>query len=527
MKQYRLSAIRLVGFHNYGDVLIPVRGDLFVVGANESGKTTILDAVHLVLSGEQDLEWNAAASPTGRRKSGRTLQGIILRANMAGQATRLGGSISYAVVQLDSVDSSAQPTSLIFGASVTDMHTQIQKWAAVAPVRAEDLPLTESLDDGARRILDRDEFEARLGHRLHKGPRGLGDYRVSLASKLFNNREHFDEVTRLWRTGKSYHEIATTARDVGDVFRQVLPPPDPEPFRKIAKGFRDIAGIESELQELSRDVEALLNLRTLLDELREAREAFRRYCYVRESWSVRDRNAHFHALHNRRDSALVRAEHLQKQIVRHLERLSRIDEQLAIHRESDAYKLLASLEAKELELKRIESRLINLGNKLQSEKSRLEQANKSCKEKRLTAEQELANVRGQLDRMCDAAGEEAADVLVDLRSLLSRLPTNVDESPDEDNIRAAAVTVQQGIDHEISRVNERLEDTMRQNREFEHVMCELDKQLRRIDEFGDLVPLLPGLDEVLLNLKRNSSDTRFCSSIWNGDRKQPRRNNRQ
>jgi predicted ATP-dependent endonuclease of OLD family len=48
MKHYRLSAIRLVGFHNYDDVLIRVRGDLFVVGANESGKTTILDAVHLV-----------------------------------------------------------------------------------------------------------------------------------------------------------------------------------------------------------------------------------------------------------------------------------------------------------------------------------------------------------------------------------------------------------------------------------------------------------------------------------------------
>ena len=61
MKRLHLSAVRLVGFHNYEDELIAVRGDLFMVGTNESGKTTVVDAVHLVLSGEQDFEWNAAA----------------------------------------------------------------------------------------------------------------------------------------------------------------------------------------------------------------------------------------------------------------------------------------------------------------------------------------------------------------------------------------------------------------------------------------------------------------------------------
>ena len=90
---------------------------------------------------------------------------------MAGQSTRPGGSISYAVVELEPVESNGGPTSLIFGASAMDMHTQVQKWGAVVTRRAEDVPLTEPQPDGTQRILDRDEFEARVIHRIHKGPR--------------------------------------------------------------------------------------------------------------------------------------------------------------------------------------------------------------------------------------------------------------------------------------------------------------------------------------------------------------------
>ena len=59
MNRFRLRAIRLVGFHNFADELIQVDGDLFVIGSNESGKTTILDALHLAISGGQHLDFNA------------------------------------------------------------------------------------------------------------------------------------------------------------------------------------------------------------------------------------------------------------------------------------------------------------------------------------------------------------------------------------------------------------------------------------------------------------------------------------
>lgn len=502
MKKLRLSAVRLVGFHNYEDVLIRVRGDLFVVGANESGKTTLLDAVHLALSGEQNLDWNAAASIAGPRRSGRTLQGIILRANMAGQSTRPGGSISYAVVELEPAESNGSPTSLVFGASVMDMHTQVQKWGAVVMRRAEDLPLTETQPGGTQRILDRDEFETQLNHRIHKGSRGLGDYRTAIAVRLFRDREQFDEVTRLWRTAKSYREIASTARNIGEVLRQVLPAPDPEPFQKIAKGFRDIAGIESELLELSRDVEALHNLRTLLEETRDARETFRRYVYVRESWRVDKYQVLLKETRTQRDQATAHVEKLQRQIARDEEQSSLIRERLAMLRESDGYKLAASLEAKEQELGRCDRRVTDLRDKLRDEKIRFESAQAACEQKRQSANRELAHALAGLEGIVGRLSEGPPEIVNELRLLLSMVPSAVDDPLNIDAISNATASVRQRLDVAASQADERITRARRQWQELEQQLRDANQQLRRIEQFDDLVPELPGLDEVLLRLRQ-------------------------
>ena len=59
---YQIRVVRLINFHNFIDETIPVQGSLFLMGNNGTGKTTIIDAIHLALTGGQQLMYNAATA---------------------------------------------------------------------------------------------------------------------------------------------------------------------------------------------------------------------------------------------------------------------------------------------------------------------------------------------------------------------------------------------------------------------------------------------------------------------------------
>ena len=73
-ENYRITAVRVVEFHNLGTttIEIPEGGHLFLLGDNGSGKTTILDAIHLVLTAGREMEFNSAARRRGRKGFWRT-----------------------------------------------------------------------------------------------------------------------------------------------------------------------------------------------------------------------------------------------------------------------------------------------------------------------------------------------------------------------------------------------------------------------------------------------------------------------
>ncbi len=246
-----IRTIRMVNFHNFVDETIDVErgGHLFLLGDNGSGKTTVLDAVHYVLSGGQ-LELNAAARVGGRAGEGRSIQGIVLRQDFERGVRSEGGAIAYAAVEL--VDEERGGVlSLGVGIEATTLEARVTRWGFVVPGPMEDVPLVVERD-GARYPATREGLRAAIAADAGAGEvfYRIGDYRAAVAARLFGGPAHHGDACRFWSMAKAYREIVTGARDFGALFRQLLPAPDPKVFGEILRSLRGIADMQAALGEL-------------------------------------------------------------------------------------------------------------------------------------------------------------------------------------------------------------------------------------------------------------------------------------
>ncbi len=71
-KMKTLTKIRLINWHYFTDETIDVKGSVLFSGDNASGKSTILDAIQLVLTTN-----TRRFNPAANEKSKRTLQGYV------------------------------------------------------------------------------------------------------------------------------------------------------------------------------------------------------------------------------------------------------------------------------------------------------------------------------------------------------------------------------------------------------------------------------------------------------------------
>jgi len=226
-ESYKITAVRLVEFHNLGTttIEIPEGGHLFLLGDNGSGKTTILDAVHLVLTAGREMEFNSAARVAGSKDSGgRTYQGIVLRYNaVTGRTTREAG-ITYAAVELRS--DTGRVCSLVVGLSARGMDVQYERWGGIASVGVSELPLM--IEDGGRlRAASQSEFKSGMASLTGgKYYPHINDYANAVGARLFGGEVKYADVCKLLRTGKAYREIAARAANYDDLFRQLLEDPN-------------------------------------------------------------------------------------------------------------------------------------------------------------------------------------------------------------------------------------------------------------------------------------------------------------
>src|ERR1051325_1271549 len=176
---FLLSDWKCVNWHNLltlpgpatGPELTRIKGDVFNLGPNESGKSTWLDGLHAALTMGKPpyMEWNSASDPSTSaqklREKGRNLNGIIFRVGLQG-AARTQPVIVYFAFEATN-PATREVYSIGVGAWATGLKADPECWGFIIPK-----PLVEvHLKDEAH-VFDRAELEQRYGNdKVHSLPR--------------------------------------------------------------------------------------------------------------------------------------------------------------------------------------------------------------------------------------------------------------------------------------------------------------------------------------------------------------------
>ncbi|MBW2659902.1 MAG: hypothetical protein JRC87_10000 [Deltaproteobacteria bacterium] len=275
---YLIRSIRMINFHNFTDETIYIEdgGHLFLLGDNGCGKTTILDAVHYVLTAGQSMEWNSAARMSGSKRDGRRVQGIILRYNLDTGVINTKGAISY--VALEIIGRNGKPLTIGMGMSATAMDEKIRFWGIIRECPLVDVPFLLE-EDGRFRPASREEFKEKLGD-------GSGfissrkNYRQDIANRLFGGEESYQDICRFLAMGKAYREISAGAADYHALFKRLLPEPRTAIFVQIIEALRTLDQSQTILDDLDRKLSWLNELQVIVSNISEQRQAIQRYDWL-------------------------------------------------------------------------------------------------------------------------------------------------------------------------------------------------------------------------------------------------------
>ncbi len=281
---FTITRIRLINFHNFTDeiITIPNNGHLFLLGDNGCGKTTVLDAIHYVLTAGHSMEWNSAARVTGRRDGGRRLQGVILRYNIETGVMNRNGSITYAAVEISGRH--GRPLTIGLGLSVSSMDEQVRPWGVIRECPLEDIPFLVE-DENGNRPASRHEFKQALG-KSRGFQRDATIFRREMAHRLFGGTDTYHEICRFLKMGKAYREIAAGAADYHELFKQLLPEPHTAIFEEIIEGLRTIDNSRTLLEDLQRKTNYVQGLQEIIVAIGKRQEAICRYDWLLCRWNL-------------------------------------------------------------------------------------------------------------------------------------------------------------------------------------------------------------------------------------------------
>ncbi len=269
---FYIQRIKLVNFHNISNVTIPItpNGHLFLLGDNGSGKTTVLDAIHYVLTAGLEVELNAAARFGGNKKEGRRINEVISCYNVDTGHKYQDGRVTYAILELQSTG--GNPVSIGMGLSLTDVNAQVMKWGFIADVPIDEIPILGKDENGLDYALPRDEFrnalEAKNMHTYYRSPEA---YSNALAKRFFPNADQYRDYCHFLFICKAYREICSHAgNNYQLLFKQLLPDPEVDIFEKLQVSMRNLNESQNALLGLEKRYYYICAITAQLHEIVEA-----------------------------------------------------------------------------------------------------------------------------------------------------------------------------------------------------------------------------------------------------------------
>ncbi|MDD4018826.1 MAG: ATP-binding protein [Kiritimatiellae bacterium] len=485
MDFYRITKIRLVNFHNFTDETIELRsgGHLFMLGDNGSGKTTVLDAVHFVLTAGRSMEFNSAARVAGAKHSGgRTVQGIVMRYNIeANGPLNPNGGTTYAALEI--AGRNGRPVTAAVGVSTASLEERYESWGVLREGPVEDLPLLRH-ENGRTRVTTKTELKAALGGSGYYGQ--IGAYADELATRFFSDRETFEDVCTFLATGKAYREIAAHTKDYHQLFRQLLQEPPREVFEEVIAHLKSLEESRQDLDKLRakhRFVEEVSGLSAQVLNARVDAAACQwqeRHLAAREYQQAYDLHAEYLKAEERRLSEL---QDDQKRLEIHVESISRRLDDL---RRQDAQGLVAKEQEARLAAAETKRQCELAKRKLIESRQRHEEASEGVARARDALRKQTLALGRELQKLGRAAPFSTAP----LTAALDDAPKS--ETPETElvalplnELRAAADDTAQKLDRQLQETELRLDAL---DKRLAALTAESDERRAR----GDTVPLVKG-----------------------------------